>query len=160
MTSGDPFALLDVLYSHSVPCLIIGGHAVAYHGHMRATEDVDVLFKRSPESETNLLSALQELNALWLGNEIDPSTGIEMSHPVSAAYVRQSHLMMLQTDLGFLDIFDYIPGFPAEPLDALFSSAEQRGEYRYVSLHWLRKMKSASDRRQDRLDLEQLPEGG
>jgi hypothetical protein len=44
-----------------------------------------------------------------------------------------------------------------EPVDTLFeTSAESEGR-RFASLHWLRKMKQAADRPQDRLDLEYLP---
>ncbi len=158
MASGAPFPLLDVLRRHNVPLVIIGGHAVAYHGYVRATEDLDIVFRRTAESEQSLICALEEVNACWIGDEIDPQTGIERLHPVTTEFVRGTHLMMLETDHGFLDIFDYIPGFPAASVDELFDSAEQSGEYRYVSLAWLRKMKSATDRSADRLDLERLPE--
>lgn len=158
MASGAPFPILDVLRRHEVPLVIIGGHAVAYHGYVRATEDLDIVFRRSTDSETSLFSALQELNAQWIGNEIDPTTGIERAFPITLEYVRCSHLMMLLTNQGFLDIFDYIPGFPEASVDELFDTAEQRGRHRYASLAWLRKMKSAAGRTQDQLDLERLPE--
>ena len=51
MDSGDPFRLIDVLIKHDVPLVIIGGHAVGYHGYVRATEDTDVVFLRSAEAE-------------------------------------------------------------------------------------------------------------
>jgi hypothetical protein len=35
MECGDPFHLLGVLSSHNVPFVIIGGHAVTYHGFVR-----------------------------------------------------------------------------------------------------------------------------
>ena len=44
MECGDPFHLLDVLSSHNVPVVIIGGHAVAFHGFVRATEDGSGVF--------------------------------------------------------------------------------------------------------------------
>lgn len=43
MDNGDPFRLLDVLSSHDVPFVVIGGHAVTFHGFVRATEDTDVV---------------------------------------------------------------------------------------------------------------------
>lgn len=160
MESGDPFHLLDVLSRHDVPFVIIGGHAVTFHGFVRATEDTDIVFRRTPASELSLLQALQEVGARWIGGEIDPSTGIERTYPVSAGYVRGSRLMMLLTQFGFLDVFDYIPGFPEEPVERLFTTAEKFGNQLYANLHWLRAMKAAADRPQDRIDLENLPSDG
>lgn len=54
MDSGNPFQLIDALSSHNVPFVIIGGHAVTFHGYVRATEDTDVVFRRSEEAATRL----------------------------------------------------------------------------------------------------------
>ena len=157
MESGNPFHLLDVLSRHNVPFVIIGGHAVTYHGFVRATEDTDVVFMRTPESERSLLDALTEVGACWIGNEIDPETGIERTFPVSLPYIRGSRMMMLVTDFGFLDIFDYIPGCPDEPVEQIFDTAVEHGQYKYASLRWLRAMKTAANRPKDQIDLENLP---
>jgi hypothetical protein len=66
--------------------------------------------------------------------------------------------MMLITDLGFLDIFDFIPGFPDVGVDELFTSASETQGRRFASLDWLRKMKQAASRPKDQLDLENLPQ--
>src|SRR4051812_45492108 len=101
--------LIRHLANAGLPFVVIGGHAVSFHGHIRATEDVDIVWLRSPESEPILESALRHINASWISDEIDPSTNIERLVPVSISYIRTHHLMMLVTDLGFLDIFDYLP---------------------------------------------------
>jgi hypothetical protein len=85
MESGNPFRLLDVLNSHNVPFVIIGGHAVTYHGFVRATEDTDVVFLRTPESELLLLAALTEVNACWIGNEPESSGSFPSRCRTSAA---------------------------------------------------------------------------
>src|SRR5688500_8097085 len=108
MESGDPFRLIDVLTKHDVPFVIIGGHAVTYHGFVRATEDTDIVVRRTPESDQALFAALNEMNAQWIGDEIDPATGVERTFPVSLDYIQACRLMMLITDFGFLDIFDFI----------------------------------------------------
>ena len=159
MESGDPFRVIDALIKHDVPFVIVGGHAVTYHGYVRATEDTDVVFLRSDEGEASLYTALTELNACWIGNEIDPKTGLEHTYPISPAYVRNTHLMMLVTDYGFLDIFDYIPGYPNEAVGDLLTSSRESNGRRFVSLQWLRKMKEAAGRPKDRLDLDNLPDG-
>jgi hypothetical protein len=107
--------LLEVLRRHGVPFIAIGGHAVNVHGFRRATEETDVIWLRSSESEQALLTALTEIDARYIGNEIDPATGLERTYPVTFPYI-QSTQLMLWTDMGFFDLFDYIPGLPAEPV--------------------------------------------
>lgn len=105
----DPLTFFQLLARAGVPFVIIGGHAVNFHGHVRATEDADLIFERSGASEAALLEALQSIHACWISDERDPATGHERLVPVSASYVRGEHLMMLTTDLGFLDLYDYYP---------------------------------------------------
>ena len=150
-------SLLDVLRKHGVPFVVIGGHAVNLHGVLRATEDTDLLWLRSAEAEANLLRALEELKACFIGDEIDPATGIERTYRVTAAFVRSQRLMMLCTAAGFLDLFDYVPGFPAESVTTVWKTAVEVAGIRYASLAWLRRLKQASGRPKDLLDLEQLP---
>jgi hypothetical protein len=45
------FRVFEVLARHGVPFLVIGGHAVSFHGYVRATEDTDIVWMRSPEAE-------------------------------------------------------------------------------------------------------------
>jgi hypothetical protein len=123
---------------------------------MRNTEDVDLIWVRSPEVESRLLAALEEAHACWISNERDPQTGIEKLLPVSPAYIQAHHLMMLLTDYGFVDLFDYVPGFPDESVPSLYARSVPSGPLRYIPLDWLKKLKQAADRPKDRLDLEQL----
>ncbi len=157
MENTNPFHLIDVLSSHDIPLVIIGGHAVTYHGYVRATEDTDVVFLRTPKSEVALKDALAQLGARWIGTKLDPQTGIEETYPVSLSYIRANRLMMLLTNFGFLDLFDFIPGHPHEPVDQLFDTAIECNGRKYVSLWWLRAMKTAANRPKDKLDLENLP---
>ena len=39
MESGNLFHVIDLFHQHDIPFVVIGGHAVAYHGYVRATED-------------------------------------------------------------------------------------------------------------------------
>jgi hypothetical protein len=150
-------SLLEVLRRHGVPFVVIGGHAVNYHGHLRATEDTDVVWQRTPDSEPRLLAALEELSAEWIGDEIDPATGIERTWPVNGAFVRGRRLMMLCTSHGYLDLFDHVPGIASANVEELFENAGDVDGIRYVSLAWLRRLKAAAGRPRDLLDLENLP---
>ena len=48
----DDFQIFTTLARHGVPFVIIGGHAVTHHGHIRLTEDADVVWVRSPATES------------------------------------------------------------------------------------------------------------
>jgi hypothetical protein len=157
MAFGSPFPLIDVLRQHDVPFVIIGGLAVNFHGYIRATEDTDIVFARSAASEPRLLAALQQVHAYWIGDTIDPTTGMEYVHAVTEAYLRSTHLMMLGTDHGYLDIFDYVPGVPELTVTELIASAVPTDRGLFASLSDLRRMKQASRRAIDCIDLEKLP---
>ena len=49
---------IELLNSHGCDYLIVGGHAVAYHGHPRFTADIDFLLRPSAENAERVLSAL------------------------------------------------------------------------------------------------------
>ena len=146
-----------ILQRHGVPFCLVGGHAVQMHGHGRNTEYIDAVWLRGDRSSDQLLSVLQEANACWINNERDPATGIEKLVPVTAEYIRSEHLMMLWTDYGFVDLFDYIPGYPSEDVQNLIDTAVVAGGVRYASLEWLKKMKQAAGRPRDLEDLRNLP---
>ena len=154
----DDLEILRLLRRHRVPFVVIGGHAVNFHGYLRITEDSDVVWLRSPESEQSLLRALTELNAQYIGSEIDPATSLERSYPVTISYIQGAHLMMLSTKMGFLDLFDYVPGAQAEEVEKLLATSIESDGLRFASLDWLRRMKQSTDRAKDKNDLENLPD--
>jgi hypothetical protein len=154
------FRLFDVLTRHGVPFVVVGGHAVNFHGFIRGTEDTDVLWIRSPAAEVSLRGALEELAAEYIGDEIDPATGIESTHRVTEAFIRDERLMMLCTSAGFLDLFDYVPGYPAVSVRTVWETSIDLDGVRFASLEWLRKLKQAAGRPKDLLDLEHLPPAG
>jgi hypothetical protein len=154
----EDLEILAALRRHGVPFVIIGGHAVNFHGFIRATEDLDVVWLRTRESELNLLVALQEIEAQYITNQIDPKTGIERTAPVELTFIQSSPLMMLFTRFGFLDLFDYAPGMSEIDVKELLQSSLESEGLRYASLSWMRQMKKSSARPKDLLDLENLPE--
>lgn len=158
MDNGNLFRQIDVLIEHEVPLVIIGGHAVTAHGYFRTTEDSDILFMRSPDAELRLFAALTELHAHWIGSEIDLATGIERIFPVTIEYVRSNSLMLLVTDHGFLDIFDFVPGIPSTNVRQIFETSVVIAGRRFVSREWLKEMKRAAGRPKDLIDLENLPD--
>ncbi len=148
--------IFQVLRRRGVTFAVIGGHAVSAHGFIRATEDHDIVFLRTPDNEQRLLSVLQEIHARWISDERDPATGSEYQLPVTPAFLASQHLMMLLTDAGFLDIFDYIPGSPEASVEKFIADGLEVAGIRYASREWLLRMKRAAGRPQDLLDLEHL----
>ena len=64
---------LDVcrlLNSRGVEYLVVGGVAMALHGRMRATKDIDVLVPRDVENMRRLLEALEAL-PMGLARELE-----------------------------------------------------------------------------------------
>jgi len=154
ISDDDP--IFSVLRRNGVPFVVIDGHAVYRHGYLRTTEDYDLVWLRSPQSAASLLDALTELQAVWIGKEVDPSTGIERTYPVTAAFIHAEHLMMLWTPHGPLDLFDYIPDIPNEDVQELFETAVIGDGIRFSSLAWLKRMKLAAGRTKDLADIEEL----
>src|SRR4030042_4807537 len=51
--------LLALFSAHKVDYLIVGAHALAYHGAPRYTGDMDILLRPSPENAHRILKALE-----------------------------------------------------------------------------------------------------
>ncbi|HBL27927.1 MAG TPA: hypothetical protein DD490_13900 [Acidobacteria bacterium] len=49
---------IELFLSQGVEFLVVGGHAVAFHGYPRLTEDVDLLVRPSLENGSRILRAL------------------------------------------------------------------------------------------------------
>ena len=51
---------LKLLNSHGVEYLLIGGYAVAYHGYIRTTQDIDLWIRLSPDNAQRIAEAIAE----------------------------------------------------------------------------------------------------
>ena len=75
MTTPGPSRLVTVcrlLNATGVRYAVVGGFALAFHGVVRATKDVDVLIEPTVENARNALKALEGLP--WgIARELDPS---------------------------------------------------------------------------------------
>lgn len=57
--------MLVELSDAGVEFAVVGGHAVAFHGHPRATKDLDVLLRATPENAERVFRALAAFGHLW-----------------------------------------------------------------------------------------------
>lgn len=57
--------LLRSLNAHEVKYLVIGGYAVAFHGHPRTTGDIDIWVEQSEENARRVVEALMPSGSVW-----------------------------------------------------------------------------------------------
>jgi Nucleotidyl transferase AbiEii toxin, Type IV TA system len=60
-TESDLVALCRALNERRARYIVIGGFAINHHGHIRATEDIDILIDPDPENQSRIRSALEIL---------------------------------------------------------------------------------------------------
>lgn len=106
MAELDIRGLLQELVGDGVEFLIIGGVAVGYHGHVRATKDVDVVPAPDPANLVRLAHALEQLEAEVEGTEdFNPE---ELPDPLDPEALAEGGNWVLLTRLGRLDIMQWI----------------------------------------------------
>jgi hypothetical protein len=63
--------LLALFNAHKVDYIIVGAHALAYHGAPRYTGDMDILVRPDPENARRILSALNKFGFGSLGVTVE-----------------------------------------------------------------------------------------
>jgi hypothetical protein len=97
-------ALLTTLDRNHVEYIVGGGAAAIAHGSARFTQDLDIVYRRSPEKLERLVSALRDLNPYLRG----APPGL----PFVWDRARLWHGLnfTLETSLGPIDLLGEIPG--------------------------------------------------
>ncbi len=76
---------IELLNSLEVRYLIVGGYAVAYHGHPRATGDIDLFVENSPSNAGKLEAVLDQFGFRSLGlsasDFLEPETIVQLGYP-------------------------------------------------------------------------------
>lgn len=152
--------LLLALQDANVRFVIIGGVAVAVHGYVRATTDLDIVPDPDSANLVRLASLLRQIGARHVG--IGDVQADEFPYdPTDPAQLAQGANFRLDTDLGALDIMQWVAGLEGDPIYPALArravSVAFRGRPVLVcGLADLRAMKQAAGRSQDLLDLEEL----
>jgi hypothetical protein len=63
--------MLVVLHDAGAEFLLVGGHAVAFHGHPRATKDMDILVRPDPENARRVYRSLAAFGVPLADFEVD-----------------------------------------------------------------------------------------
>lgn len=138
-------ALLRILSEAGVEYIVIGGVAAAAHGSARATFDLDVVYRRTPENIGRLVLALTPYHPYLRG--APPGLPFRWD----AATVYHGLNFTLTTDVGAVDVLGEIVG--GGGYDALMASTEVIRafgvECRLLNLDRLIEVKRAAGRPKD-----------
>ena len=153
--------LLEVIDAHEVAYVIIGGFAVAAHGHPRATKDVDICPDTKRANLRRLAAALEELEATPINlDEFEEEFDLRPDYEG----LRQGGNWTLMTKHGRVDVMQT---FSFEGTDEglggyadIAGHAVSRDFYgkprRFCGYEDLLAMKRAAGRDQDRIDVNSL----
>lgn len=133
------------LNAQQVEYLLVGGFAVGMYGHVRATADIDFLYRRTAENIGRLMRALECFGA--------PSEVIDLEH-----LAKPEGITAFGEPPNRIDLLASISGVSFE--DACAHAVELRIEgdrLLVIGLDALRANKAASGRKKDLDDLQRLP---
>jgi hypothetical protein len=155
-------AILAALVEHTVSFLVIGGAAVAHHGFVRTTKDLDIVPEPSRANLACLWEALGEMNAQPLS--LGDFRSDELPVPFTLEALCAGGNWDLATTYGRIDLLQYVEGKLEAPEDyeRLNRRAEEAryhfGVVRYVSFDDLIDFKNIAGRDQDLIDIRALRE--
>jgi len=84
MLNRDFKEFAELLNAHRVEYLVVGGYALAAHGHPRYTGDIDFWVRPAPDNLIRLLGALHAFGFGSLGLKLDdfsPGTVVQLGQP-------------------------------------------------------------------------------
>ncbi len=99
----DAERILKTLAQHHVDYVLIGGLAVQTHGHVRTTNDADLIPAPEPANLERLAAALRALDAKVL----NPG---EEETPIDAKMLPRSTIWQFATRDGGVDVMHEVPG--------------------------------------------------
>jgi len=136
--------LLAAFNAEGVEYLVVGAHALAAHGHVRATKDLDIWVNPCPENAPRVLRALASFGA--------PLHDLTTADLTSAGTVFQIRVAPIRIDvITTIDGVDF-PAAWSERLHTRFAG-EPAG---VLSRKHLLQNKKASGRLQDLADVQEL----
>jgi hypothetical protein len=136
---------LKLLNAHGVSYLIIGGYAVGFHGHPRATADIDIWIPRRAETARQVVGAIRAFG-------FDTP---ELSHDL---FLRPDQVIRLGVPPVRIELLTSIAGVEfddceSRAVETLFDGIPVR----VIGLADLKANKRAAGRHQDLADLDHLP---
>lgn len=144
MLSKDFKEFIQLLNENSVRYLIVGGYAVAFHGHPRYTKDLDVWIESSLENAEKLIAALHKFGFGSLGLK-------------SEDFLETDQIIQLGYPPDRIDILTTLTGLNFKACYRTRVGVEIQGTHiNFIDIENLRKNKSVTGRPQDLADVENL----
>jgi hypothetical protein len=144
MFNQDFKEFFESLNNNRVRYLVVGGYAVAFHGHPRYTKDIDIWVEKSRENAHALVLAIDEFGMGSLGLKEDdflvPGQVVQLGYPPDRIDILVS--------ISGVDFSDCYPKRIEVVLDDV--------NINFIDLENLKQNKKASARLQDLADLEKL----
>ena len=137
---------IELLNSHSVRYMIVGGFAVAHHGYPRPTGDIDFFVD---VSEVNASRIVEVLNAFGFGG-----VGVAVED-----FTKSDHIVQLGYPPVRIDVATTLSGISFDEAWAERSAGTLDGvPVSYISKRHLLANKAVAGRAKDKADLERLTE--
>jgi predicted nucleotidyltransferase len=136
---------LQCLNEHGVDYMVIGGHAVAYHGYPRATADLDVWVAVSEANASRLVMALTAFG--FSVPELKPDLFLQEDRIIRMGIA--PNRIELQTGIDGVHFGECFPRKISAILDGV--------QVHFIGLADLKSNKKASGRNKDLADLDELP---
>jgi predicted nucleotidyltransferase len=147
MLNRDFKEFAESLHARGVEYLIVGGYALAAHGHPRYTGDIDFWILRTPENLERLLMALKDFGFGSLGlttHDFTPDSVIQLGQPPRR-----------------IDLMTTIDGVDFDRCYARRETVELAGlQLNIIGLEDFKTNKRATGRLKDLADLEDLEPPG
>lgn len=135
---------IALLNSHEVEYLIVGGHAVAFHGHPRFTGDIDFFIRTTNDNVQRVLGVLADFGFGDLGIAAND-------------LLKTGQVVQLGRPPNRIDILTSISGVDFDAAWPARAEGTLDGEtVSFIGWDDLLKNKRASDRTKDRADVEKL----
>lgn len=139
---------VELLNSHGVDYVVVGGHAVGFHGFPRYTGDIDFLVRPTGENAARLMRTLDAFGFQGIGLSQDD-------------FVRSDRIVQLGTPPNRIDLLTSLSGVEVDEVWAGAVSAEMDGvPVRIIGREALLRNKRAAGRTKDLLDVEQIEKMG
>ncbi len=144
MLNQDFKEFVQSLNENKVRYLVIGGYAVAFHGHPRYTKDLDVWVESGPENAARVVKALEQFGFASLGLKAED-------------FLAADQIIQMGLPPSRIDILTSVEGIEFESCYAARVPAVIDGiRVDFIDLENLKKNKRAAGRAQGLADLEKL----
>jgi len=123
MLSKDFKEFIELLNENKVRYLVVGGYAVAFHGHPRYTKDLDVWIELSPDNANKILDALKKFGFGSLG--LKPGDFLQSDQIIQLGYPpNRIDILTTLKDLKFEECYNTKIGVEIQGLPIYFIDIE------------------------------------